>query len=123
MIIGYIMGIPIDDLVYRIPSKKENKDSQLEIDFEKHIVKMNNKPLHLTQIEFKILRLLTLNAGRVLSYETIIQAIWGPYADKNNQILRVNMANIRKKLEENPSDPKYIFTVSGLGYRMIDDRE
>ena len=84
---------------------------------------MNNKPLHLTQIEFKILRLLTLNAGRVLSYETIIQAIWGPYADKNNQILRVNMANIRKKLEENPSDPKYIFTVSGLGYRMIDDRE
>lgn len=95
----------------------------LEIDFEKHIVKMNNKPLHLTQIEFKILRLLTLNAGRVLSYETIIQAIWGPYADKNNQILRVNMANIRKKLEENPSDPKYIFTVSGLGYRMIDDRE
>lgn len=99
------------------------KIRELEIDFEKHIVKMNDKPLHLTQIEFKILRLLTLNAGRVLSYETIIQAIWGPYADKNNQILRVNMANIRKKLKENPSDPKYIFTVSGLGYRMIDDHE
>lgn len=95
----------------------------LEIDFEKRIVKMNEKPVHLTQIEFKILRLLALHAGRVLSYETIIQAIWGPYADKNNQILRVNMTNIRRKLEKNPSKPEYIFTVSGLGYRLIDERE
>lgn len=99
------------------------KIRDLEINFEKRIVKMNNIPIHLTQIEFKILRLLALNAGNVLSYETIIRAIWGPYADKNNQILRVNMANMRKKLEKVPSDPEYLFTVSGLGYRIIDDRE
>lgn len=99
------------------------KIRNLEIDFEKRIVKMNQKPIHLTQIEFKIIRLLALNAGHVLSYETIIQAIWGPYADKNNQILRVNMANIRRKLEKNPSNPDYIFTVNGIGYRLIDDQD
>ncbi|SET37050.1 response regulator transcription factor [[Clostridium] polysaccharolyticum] len=95
----------------------------LEIDFEKRLVKMDSKPIHFTQIEFKILRLLALNAGRVLSYETIMQSIWGPYADKNNRILRVNMANIRRKLEEDPSHPKYIFTVNGLGYRLLDEHE
>lgn len=106
-------------------SKKQHivQIRDLEIDFDKRIVKMKGNPVHLTQIEFKILRLLALHAGRVLTYETIIQAIWGPYADKNNQILRVNMANIRRKLETNPSNPEYIFTVSGLGYRLIDDME
>ena len=48
--------------------------------------------------------------------------VWGPYADSdNNRILRVNMANIRRKLKENPSDPKYIHTELGIGYRMLDD--
>lgn len=46
----------------------------------------------------------------------------GPYADKNNRILRVNMANIRRKLEVNPAEPVYIFTEIGIGYRMIEDK-
>lgn len=96
---------------------------KLEIDFDKRIVKIDGLPVHLTQIEFKILKLLAQNAGRVLSYDTIIQKIWGPYADKNNQILRVNMANIRRKIEQNPSNPQYILTENGIGYRLIDKKE
>lgn len=95
----------------------------LIIDFDKRLVKLHNEPVHVTQIEFKILKLLAQNAGHVLSYETIILSIWGPYADKNNQILRVNMANIRRKIEPNPSSPQYIITENGVGYRMIDENK
>lgn len=95
----------------------------LEINYDKRIVKIDEKPVHFTQIEYKILKLLAQNVGRVLSYEQIIQTIWGPYADKNNQILRVNMANIRRKIEKDPTNPEYIFTINGIGYRLIDDNE
>ena len=80
-----------------------------------------DKEVHLTQIEFKLISLLAQNAGKVLTYDFMITSIWGPYADKNNQILRVNMANIRRKIEQNPGDPKYIFTEVGVGYRMIEE--
>ncbi|MBP3888640.1 MAG: response regulator [Cellulosilyticum sp.] len=95
----------------------------LLIDFDKRLVSVQNKEVHLTQIEFKLVSLLAQNAGKVLTYDHIITSIWGPYADKNNQILRVNMANIRRKIEENPGDPKYIFTEVGVGYRMIEDQD
>jgi len=49
--------------------------------------------------------------------------VWGPYIGVNNRILRVNMANIRRKLEENPADPEYILTEIGIGYRMVEDPE
>ena len=66
--------------------------------------------------------LLAQQSGKVLTYDYIITQIWGPYADKNNRILRVNMANIRRKLEVNPAEPVYIFTEIGIGYRMIEDK-
>jgi two-component system KDP operon response regulator KdpE len=72
----------------------------------------------LTQVEYKIVTLLAKNSGRVLTYDSMISSIWGPYADNNNRILRVNMANIRRKLEVNPAQPEYIFTEIGVGYRM-----
>ena len=59
--------------------------------------------VHLTQIEFKLLGLLAMNSGKVLTYSYIMEQIWGPYVDSNNQILRVNMANIRRKIEKNPA--------------------
>ena len=92
----------------------------LSIDFERRLVTVADKDVHLTQIEYKLVSLLAQNAGKVLTYDYMITAIWGPYADRNNQILRVNMANIRRKLEENPGDPKYIFTEVGVGYRMLE---
>ncbi len=93
----------------------------LTIDFEKHLVSVDGKDVQLTQIEFKIISLLAQNSGRVMTYDTIISNIWGPYADDDNSILRVNMAHIRRKLEQNPAEPQYVFTEIGIGYRMIED--
>ena len=93
----------------------------LTIDFEKHLVTLGEKEIHLTQIEFKIISLLAKNSGRVMTYDAIISNIWGPYADDDNSILRVNMAHIRRKLEQNPAEPQYIFTEIGIGYRMVED--
>ena len=94
---------------------------ELSIDFERRLVKVKGREVHLTQIEYKLVCLLAQNAGRVMTYESIITKIWGPYADSNNQILRVNMAHIRRKLEENPAEPQYIFTEIGVGYRMREE--
>lgn len=93
----------------------------LLIDFERRLVKVKDQDVHLTQIEYKLVSLLAQNAGRVLTYDSIINEIWGPYADSNNQILRVNMAHIRHKLEENPAEPQYIYTEIGVGYRMREE--
>ena len=93
----------------------------LTIDFDKRQILLDGKEVHLTQIEFQLLSLLAENSGKVLTYGTIMNAIWGPYMDNNNQILRVNMANIRRKIEENPAQHKYVFTEIGIGYRMIEN--
>ena len=102
------------------PGKTEAvyRSGDLMIDFDKRLVTIAGQEIHLTQIEYKLVSLLAQNAGKVLTYDYIINHIWGPYADNNNQILRVNMAHIRRKLEANPAEPNYIFTEIGVGYRM-----
>ena len=90
----------------------------LVIDFDKRLVTLKDKEVHLTQIEYKLVSLLAEQSGKVLTYDYIISRIWGPFADSNNQILRVNMAHIRRKLEINPAEPQYIYTEIGVGYRM-----
>ena len=92
----------------------------LLIDYEKRIVKVDEKEIHLTPIEYKIIVLLSKNVGKVLTHDYIMKEIWGPYINEN-QTLRVNMANIRRKIEENPAEPKYIITEVGVGYRMVDE--
>ena len=94
------------------------KSGDLVINFDKRLVTVGGTDIHLTQIEYKLVSLLAQNAGRVLTYDYIINQIWGPYADSNNQILRVNMAHIRRKMEASPAEPKYISTEIGVGYRM-----
>jgi two-component system KDP operon response regulator KdpE len=94
----------------------------LTVDIARHQVLLGGEEVHFTQNEFKILELLAIHAGKVLTYDFILEHVWGPFGGNNsNQILRVNMANIRRKLKENPSDPKYIHTELGIGYRMLDD--
>ncbi|MBR1989402.1 MAG: response regulator transcription factor [Firmicutes bacterium] len=93
----------------------------LVIDFEKRLVTLGGQEIHLTRVEYKIVSLLAQHSGKVMTYDTLINQVWGPYADDNNRILRVNMANIRRKLETNPGEPKYIFTELGVGYRMLED--
>lgn len=73
--------------------------------------------------KFKLVALLGKNAGRVLTYDTIMRELWGPNAGEDNQILRVNMVNIRRKIEKNPPTPQYIFTEIGVGYRMVSGDE
>ena len=90
------------------------------IDYDKYRVYINGEDALLTQNEFKIVSLLGKYAGKVLTYDFIIKEIWGPNANGDNQILRVNMANIRRKIEKNPAEPKYIFTEVGVGYRMVE---
>ena len=92
----------------------------LVVDYEKHLVTLKGEMIHLTQIEFKLLSLLAKNSGKVLTYSYIMEKIWGPYVDNNNQILRVNMANIRRKIEKNPAAPEHVFTEIGIGYRMAE---
>ena len=92
----------------------------LTIDYDKHQVLIAGENCHLTQNEYKIVALLGKCAGKVLTYDFIMKELWGPQSKGNNQILRVNMANIRRKIEKNPAEPQYIFTEVGVGYRMIE---
>ena len=92
----------------------------LVIDYNKHQVLVGGVNAKLTLSEFRIVALLGKHAGKVLTYDYIIRELWGPRAGSDNQILRVNMANIRRKIEKNPAEPQYIFTEVGVGYRMAE---
>ena len=92
----------------------------LLIDYDKHRVYVGDRDVNLTQNEYKIVSLLGKYAGKVMTYDYIIKEIWGPNMKNDNRILRVNMANIRRKIETNPAQPQYIFTEVGVGYRMAD---
>lgn len=94
---------------------------ELTIDYNKHQVLKSGKNVKLTLNEFRIVALLGKHAGKVLTYDYIIKELWGPRASGNNQILRVNMANIRRKIEDNPAEPAYLFTEVGVGYRLAED--
>jgi len=92
----------------------------LEINYNKRLVSIIGKEVHLTPIEYKIICLLSRYLGKVLTHDFIIKEVWGPYTNEK-QALRVNMANIRRKLEVNPAEPKYIVTEVGVGYRMVEE--
>ena len=112
-------------------SNKMNTDSpmfikpyhakDLTIDFSKRLILLHEQEIHLIPIEYKIVACLAKNSGKVVTYSSIMSDVWGPYTDTDNKILRVNMANIRRKLETNPAEPTYIFTELGVGYRMKED--
>ena len=69
----------------------------------------------------KILALLGRYAGRVLTYQQMLRELWGPAANpRDNKLLRVHMANLRRKLEKNPEEPRYLFTEVGVGYRLAE---
>lgn len=94
---------------------------ELTIDYNKHQVLKNGQNVRLTLSEFRIVALLGKYAGKVLTYDFIIRELWGPWASGDNQILRVNMANIRRKIEKNPAEPEYLFTEVGVGYRLAEN--
>ncbi|MBO4831702.1 MAG: response regulator transcription factor [Oscillospiraceae bacterium] len=93
---------------------------ELTIDYDKRRVFVSGRDAGLTQVEFRIVAYLGAYAGKVVTYDRLMREIWGPGMKGGNQILRVNMANIRRKIEISPAEPRYIFTEAGVGYRMAD---
>lgn len=91
----------------------------LKIDYAGGCAFMKEKELHLTPIEYKLLCLLAKNVGKVLTHTYITKEIWGSAWDNDVASLRVFMATLRKKIEPNPSEPMYIQTHIGVGYRML----
>ncbi|MBP5727556.1 MAG: response regulator transcription factor [Clostridia bacterium] len=95
----------------------------LEIDYKKMRVLLRGEDVRLTPNEFRIVALLGKHPGRVMTYKSMLRELWGPLVSMDNKILRVHMANIRRKIEPNPNEPQYIFTEVGVGYRMAEKEE
>lgn len=95
----------------------------LVVDYASHIVRVDHVDARLTPHEFKIVALLAKHAGNIVTYDDITRELWGPYTSNRNRILRVHMANIRRKIEKNPALPEYIFTENSVGYRMRSPEE
>ncbi len=94
-------------------------NGKLRVEYASGCAYIGDKELHLTPIEFKLLCLLSKNAGKVLTHKFITQSIWGSGWDNNIASLRVFMATLRKKIESEPNSPQYIQTHIGVGYRMV----
>lgn len=92
----------------------------LKVDFEKRKVSVRGGEVHLTPIEYKMLTLLVNNSGKVLTHHYIQQEVWGYDTTDDYQSLRVFMANIRRKIEEDSTKPRFILTEVGVGYRFVE---
>ncbi len=92
----------------------------LSIDLSNHTARKNNEILKLTSTEFSLLALLAKNEGRVMTHTQILKEIWGYGYTEQTQYLRVFVAQLRKKIEEDPSKPKLLLTESGIGYRFAE---
>lgn len=112
-------------VVLRRNNKSEIKEENifeingLKLDVEKRIVTVDNENIHLTPIEYNIIVLFAKNAGKVLTHKQVIKEIWGAFLEDDMHTLRVNMANIRRKIEKDSARPKYIVTEVGVGYRLL----
>jgi two-component system KDP operon response regulator KdpE len=91
----------------------------IQIDFTARTVKKNNQLIKLTSTEYNLLALLVKNEGKVLTHQYLLRAIWGPGFINQSQYLRVFIAQIRKKIEDDPNRPQHLLTESGVGYRFI----
>ena len=92
---------------------------QVEVDLEKRIVKVKGEEVHLTPNEYKLLQALIKHAGKVLTQRQLLSEVWGPNSTEQAQYLRVYIAQLRRKLEEDPARPKYLQTEPGVGYRLV----
>ncbi len=90
----------------------------LSIDLTSRTVILDNEPLKLTATEYSLLTLLAKNDAKVLTHQYILKQIWGPGYTQQSQYLRVFVGQLRKKIEANPNNPKFILTESGIGYRF-----
>jgi two-component system KDP operon response regulator KdpE len=90
----------------------------LEMDIARHRVLIKGKEVDLTPNEFDILRILIQNAGKVITHRMLIHEVWGTSTENDDRMLRVNISNLRKKIEPDPNQPHYVLTELGVGYRL-----
>jgi two-component system KDP operon response regulator KdpE len=94
------------------------ESGNLKVDLSKHEVRLHDKEVHLTATEYEILRLLIKSGGQIIRQEELLSEIWGPLGIENPHYIRIYIGHLRKKIEEDPSQPKHIITESGVGYRI-----
>lgn len=97
------------------------KVGELSIDFIKRCVVLDEKSIHLTPLEYSLLALLFKNLGKVMTTGAILKELYGANYGSDTQALRALMAGLRRKIESNPAQPRYIFTEVGVGYRLSDE--
>ncbi len=98
------------------PLREPFQTGDLRVDFNRHIVTVKGKEVRLTSTEYKILEVLVHHAGKIVSPGVLIAKTWGLNADEGSEYLKVYIHRIRSKIEEDPSNPKYLHTVRGEGY-------
>jgi two-component system KDP operon response regulator KdpE len=107
----------------RETTKEENNAvinyNGLQIDLSLRIVKKDNEIVKLTATEYSLLALLAKNEGKVLTHQYLLREVWGPGYVSQSQYLRVFIAQLRKKIENDPNSPEFILTESGVGYRFV----
>jgi two-component system, OmpR family, KDP operon response regulator KdpE len=92
----------------------------LELDLAAHQVTVNGDVVHLTPTEYELLRVLMQNRGRLMTHRALLGEVWGPGYEDDTQVLRVHVANLRRKIEPAPSSPRHVLTDPGIGYRFGD---
>ncbi len=105
----------------RLTSKPDEPILQvggLHMDISRRIVSVDGDPITLTPTEYEILRLLMQNAGKVITHHHLLRQVWGTAYESEMHILRVNISNLRRKIEPDPARPTYIHTEPGVGYRL-----
>jgi two-component system, OmpR family, KDP operon response regulator KdpE len=90
----------------------------IKVDFVRRLVTLNNVEILLTPTEYELFRILVQNAGRVITHRQLLRQVWGAGYETETHILRVNISNLRRKIEPDPAQPRYILTESGVGYRL-----
>jgi two-component system KDP operon response regulator KdpE len=94
---------------------------EITLDIARRIVSLRGKELKLTPTEYEILKYLTLQADRVVTHQQLLRAIWGPNYQEHTHYLRIYVGQLRRKIEADPTQPRYILTESGIGYRLVKD--
>ena len=93
---------------------------ELVVDLQKRSVSVGGEPVHLTPHQFDLLRVLALNPGKLLTQRALLQEVWGPAYVGESNLLHVNVSQLRRKIEPDRAQPRYLLTEPGAGYRLVD---
>jgi two-component system KDP operon response regulator KdpE len=93
---------------------------ELVVDLEKRAVSVDGRPVHLTPHQYELLRVLAVNNGKLLTHRTLLSEVWGPRYGNESNLLHVNVSQLRRKIEPDRANPRYLITEPGAGYRLVE---